>query len=105
MRNSKLGHLVNFIRRYYSQFDETLKSEQRDLESQAREKIQTLVDVSKWSVQKFTIIKSNIDRTHRQLYSTIKNYRANVVMNTPITSVLQKSKLQDVRSRNIVSEL
>jgi hypothetical protein len=35
------------------------------LDSKAREKVKTLIDVSKWTVQKFSIIKNNIDKTHR----------------------------------------
>jgi midasin (ATPase involved in ribosome maturation) len=64
LKNRMIENLANFVRRYYAQFVPTLTEEKRDLEQKAKEKIQTLVDVSKWSVQKFTIIKSNIDRTH-----------------------------------------
>ena len=53
--------VANFVRRYYQQFVPKLIEEKHELESRAKEKIQTLVDVSKWSVQKFTVIKSNID--------------------------------------------
>lgn len=35
------------------------------LDSKAREKVKTLIDVRKWTVQKFSIIKNNIDKTHR----------------------------------------
>jgi len=42
------------------------------LDAQAREKIKTLIDVSKWTLQKFTQVKSNIDKTHRQLNRACK---------------------------------
>jgi len=43
------------------------------LDGNAREKVKTLIDVRKWTVQKFSIIKNNIDKTHKQLYRACKD--------------------------------
>lgn len=42
------------------------------LDSAARTKVKTLIDVRKWTVQKFTQVKNNIDKTHRQLNRACK---------------------------------
>jgi len=52
---------------YYGQFRDKLASTLARLDSEAREKVKTLIDVSKWTVQKFAQVKSNIDKRHRQL--------------------------------------
>ena len=64
-RLQKVLHILSFIHSYYGQFEEKLNQTVRRLDSAAREKVKTLIDVRKWTVQKFTVVKSNIDKTHR----------------------------------------
>lgn len=66
-RLNKVINIVHFILGYYGQFRAKLERTITRLDTQARDKIRTLIDVSKWTVQKFTQVKSNIDKTHRQL--------------------------------------
>ena len=51
------------------------------LDSAARTKVKTLVDVSKWTVQKFTQVKNNIDKTHRQLNKACKEEEEALMQN------------------------
>ena len=64
-RLSKVINVLNFILSYYGQFAEKLRNTVDRLDGAARTKVKTLIDVSKWTVQKFTIVKNNIDKTHR----------------------------------------
>jgi len=34
--------------------------------------VKTLIDISNWTLQKFSIMKNNVDRTHRQLNKACK---------------------------------
>lgn len=43
--------------------------------------MKTLIDVSKWTVQKFSVIKNNIDKTHRQLYKACKDEEEALLQN------------------------
>lgn len=56
---------MHFTLGYYGQFKGKLIRTIARLDAQAREKVKTLIDVSKWTLQKFTQVKSNIDKTHR----------------------------------------
>lgn len=60
-------NVLNFVSNYYAQFREKLASTVARLDADAREKVKTLIDVSKWTVQKFAQVKNNIDKRHRQL--------------------------------------
>jgi hypothetical protein len=51
------------------------------LDKQAREKIKLLIDIKKWTVQKFTVMKSNIDKTHRQLHKACKEEEEVLIQN------------------------
>lgn len=51
------------------------------LDGNAREKVKTLIDVRKWTVQKFSIIKNNIDKTHKQLYRACKDEEEALLQN------------------------
>ena len=65
IRLAKVINIVSFIHSYYAQFESKLKKTVERLDSAARTKVKTLIDVRKWTVQKFTVVKNNIDKTHR----------------------------------------
>lgn len=71
-RLRKVLNILHFILGYYSQFKPKLARTIARLDAQAREKIKILIDVSKWTLQKFSQVKSNIDKTHRQLNKACK---------------------------------
>lgn len=52
-RLAKVLNILRFVLGYYGQFKGKLQRTIARLDAQAREKIKTLIDVSKWSVQKF----------------------------------------------------
>ena len=58
---------------YYLQFKPKLASTIERLDAGARTKIKTLIDVSKWTLQKFSVVKNNIDKTHKQLNRACKD--------------------------------
>lgn len=64
-RLGKVLNILHYILGYYGQFFGKLQRTIGRLDVAAREKVRTLIDVSKWTVQKFTQVKSNIDKTHR----------------------------------------
>ena len=72
IRLAKVINVLSFVTTYYSQFRAKLVQTVERLDSDARTKIKTLIDVSKWTVQKFSIVKNNIDKTHRQLNKACK---------------------------------
>jgi hypothetical protein len=51
------------------------------LDAAAREKVKTLIDVSKWTVQKFEQVKNNIDKRHRQLNKACKDEDEMIMQN------------------------
>ena len=68
MMKTRLKNIINvlaFVTTYYGQFRNKLVSTVERLDSDARTKIKTLINVSKWTVQKFSIVKNNIDKPHR----------------------------------------
>jgi hypothetical protein len=52
-RLTKVINVMDFVYSYYSQFKDKLNSTLARLDADAREKVKTLIDVSKWTVQKF----------------------------------------------------
>lgn len=58
---------LNFVHEYYKQFFPKLQQTISRLDADAREKVKLLIDIKKWTLQKFTILKDNVDKTHRQL--------------------------------------
>jgi hypothetical protein len=62
------------------------------LDSNAREKVKTLIDVRKWTVQKFSIIKNNIDKTHRQLYRACKDEEEALMQNVQALVIASSRK-------------
>jgi len=46
-------NILDFVGAYYGQFRDRLQSTIARLDADAREKVKTLIDVSKWTVQKF----------------------------------------------------
>jgi hypothetical protein len=50
LRLEKTLNLLNFVTSYYSQFTGKLDSTLARLDAAAREKVKTLIDVSKWTV-------------------------------------------------------
>ena len=46
-------NVLDFVAGYYGQFRERLQSTMARLDADARDKVKTLIDVSKWTVQKF----------------------------------------------------
>ena len=64
----RLTHILNIMHytlHYYSQFKDKLAQTINRLDQESRDKIKTLIDVSKWTVQKFNIVKNNIDKKHK----------------------------------------
>jgi midasin (ATPase involved in ribosome maturation) len=49
----EIANILYFILQYYSQFVNKLKQVMKSLEADTEEHIKTIVDVSKWNVQKF----------------------------------------------------
>ncbi len=43
-------HILDFVSSYYGQFRERLQSTIARLDADARDKVKTLIDVSKWTV-------------------------------------------------------
>lgn len=64
-RLQKSINALEFVFTYYNQFKPKLQATIARLDSQAREKVKTLIDIKKWTLQKFTIMKDNVDKTHR----------------------------------------
>jgi hypothetical protein len=64
-RLRKVINILHFVLGYYCQFTGKLQRTIARLDASAREKIKVLIDVSKWTVQKFNQVKNNIDKTHR----------------------------------------
>ena len=58
-------NILDFVSSYYGQFRDRLQSTIARLDADARDKIKTMIDVSKWTVQKFAQVKNNIDKRHR----------------------------------------
>ena len=46
-------NILHFVAGYYGQFRDRLQSTIARLDAEARDKVKTLIDVSKWTVQKF----------------------------------------------------
>ena len=51
------------------------------LDSEARRKVTELISIEKWTVQKFEQVKSNVDKTHRQLYKACKTEEEALIQN------------------------
>ena len=81
VRMGKIANVMNFAVNYYSQFEAKLIKKIETLDGAAREKVRVLIDVSKWSVQKFAQVKTNIDRTHRQLNRACKSEEEALLQN------------------------
>jgi len=80
-RLNKIINILAFVNTYYGQFEEKLRKTVERLDSAARTKVKTLIDVKKWTVQKFTIVKNNIDKTHRQLNRACKDEEEALLQN------------------------
>jgi len=80
-RLSKVVNILAFIHGYYGQFEAKLTATVERLDSAARTKVKTLIDVRKWTVQKFTVVKNNIDKTHRQLNRACKEEEEALLQN------------------------
>ena len=65
IRLAKVINILSFFCSYYGQFEDKLRKTVERLDGAARTKVKTLIDVGKWTVQKFSIVKNNIDKTHR----------------------------------------
>ena len=81
LRLQKTLNLMDFVTSYYSQFTGKLDSTLARLDAAAREKVKTLIDVSKWTVQKFSQVKNNIDKRHRQLNKACKDEEEMIMQN------------------------
>jgi midasin len=90
-RAEVVQNCITFIIGYYSQFKERLRKTTERLDAAAREKIKNLIDISKWSVAKFAQVKSNIDKTHRQLNTAIKQEEQVLTQNVALL-VLNSSR-------------
>ena len=90
------------------QFKPKLNQTIERLDKDAREKIKTLIDVKKWTIQKFSTLKNNIDKTHRQLYRACKteeeillqNVQSLVLVASRKKFVNQKDELLSLDSEN-----
>eukprot|EP00347_Sterkiella_histriomuscorum_P024492 403330924 len=106
----RLNHMINilhFVHTYYSQFQAKLQSTIQRLDAEARDKVKTLVDVSKWTVQKFTQVKNNIDKTHRQLNKAVKQEEEILMQNIAsliLTSSRKKYINDDSKLEGLSSE-
>ena len=80
-RLTRVINVLDFVCGYYSQFREKLSSTLARLDAAAREKVKTLIDVSKWTVQKFAQVKNNIDKRHRQLNKACKQEEEALMQN------------------------
>ena len=88
---------MSFVIGYYGQFKEKLEKTIGRLDAQARDKIKTLIDDSKWTVQKFAQVKNNIDKTHRQLNRACRQEEEMLMQNIQ-TLVLTSSRKKYVHS-------
>ena len=91
IRLAKVINIVSFIHSYYAQFEQKLKKTVERLDSKARTKVKTLIDVRKWTVQKFTVVKNNIDKTHKQLNRACKDEEDALLQNVQ-TLVIASSR-------------
>lgn len=66
------------------------------MDADAREKVKTLIDVSKWTVQKFAQVKNNIDKRHRQLNKACKREEEALMQNVSLL-VLTSSRKKYVK--------
>ena len=66
--------------------------------------MKTLIDVSKWTVQKFTQVKNNIDKRHRQL-STACKQEAEALMQNVSHLVLTGSRKKYVQPNEGLASL
>jgi hypothetical protein len=66
------------------------------LDASARDKVKTLIDVSKWTVQKFAQVKNNIDKRHRQLNKACKE-EEEMIMQNVANLVLTSSRKKYVK--------
>jgi hypothetical protein len=90
-RIRKVTNILHFVLGYYGQFREKLSRTIARLDAAARDKIKVLIDVSKWTLQKFTQVKSNIDKTHRQLNRAC-NHEEEILMQNIQSLVLTSSR-------------
>ena len=51
------------------------------LDKDSRQKIKTLIDIKKWTIQKFETVRNNIDKTHRQLNKACKTEEEILIQN------------------------
>jgi hypothetical protein len=93
-RVEKVGNILNFVIGYYR-----LTSTIARLDAEARDKIKTLIDISKWTVQKFSQVKSNIDKTHRQLNRACK-HEEEILMQNIQSLVLTSSRKKYINSES-----
>ena len=80
-RLERVMNVMHFVCGYYSQFKDKLSSTLARLDAAAREKVKTMIDVSKWTVQKFAQVKNNIDKRHRQLNKACKQEEEALMQN------------------------
>lgn len=52
-RLTKVINILSYVNGYYGQFKVKLEQTVLRLDDAAREKVKTLIDVSKWTIQKF----------------------------------------------------
>lgn len=90
-RIRKVLNILHFVLGYYGQFRDKLSRTIARLDAAARDKIKVLIDVSKWTLQKFTQVKSNIDKTHRQLNRAC-NHEEEILMQNIQSLVLTSSR-------------
>ena len=59
----KIGsyHVIHFVYTYYKLFQQHYDDVMKELQNETETKIKTIVDVSKWSVQKFKTVSFSIN--------------------------------------------
>lgn len=105
-RLQKVLNILYFVYNYYNQFQQKLKSTVERLDADAREKVKTLVNVKKWTVQKFSIVKNNIDKTHKQLNRACKQEEEALIQNVQalVLESTRKKFVKDDELRSLDSE-
>jgi hypothetical protein len=85
-----VSNILHFVYMYYNLLQDKHALVMKELQKETEEKIKTIVDVSKWSVQKFET--STVGRAYRQLNKAMNNYSRNVLDQNITGTVLGKSR-------------
>ncbi|CAI2366578.1 unnamed protein product [Moneuplotes crassus] len=85
-----VSNILHFVYMYYKQMETKHADVMKELQKETDEKIKTVVDVSKWSVQKFET--STVGRAYRQLNKCMNHYSRNVLDQDLTRTVIAKNR-------------